>query len=111
MGLVPAISPFISLLLRKLNKTYQEMSDELVESIHKQFTKKSNSFHSMIQDSIGSRFIESYLYVCNTDLLVSYYLEEHIITNIVAYSKHIYANYPIQMLVKYRIHSDSQVIS
>ncbi|CAF0712043.1 unnamed protein product [Brachionus calyciflorus] len=101
-GLVAAVSPFTSLLLRKLATSYPDKSSETLEKIHKQFVKKPNSFNSMIQDSIGSRFIESFLLACPSELL-KVYLDENLLPNIVTYSKHIYANYPIQTLVKYRM--------
>lgn len=109
IGLIPSVSPSISLLLRKLSTTYPDISSNVIDAIHKQFVKKSNSFHTMIQDSIGSRFIESFLYSCPIDLLVDYYLNEHITPNIVSYSKHIYANYPIQTLVKHRLKSEPKL--
>lgn len=96
--------------MRKLNGIYSEISSDLIQTIHKQFEKKSSSFHSMIQDSIGSRFIESFLLVAPTDLLANYYLEKHIIPNIVAYSRHTYANYPIQTLLKHRLEHEPEVI-
>lgn len=102
------MSPFLSLLLRKLSLSYPEQNEETIELIHKQFTKKPNSFNTMIQDSIGSRFIESFLFA-STDEILEHYLENNLIPNIVQYSKHIYANYSIQTLVKHRMHSDSQV--
>jgi hypothetical protein len=109
IGLVPSVSPCISLLLRKLYTTYADDSVSILESIHEQFVKKPNSFHSMIQDSIGSRFIESFLYTCPIDILTEFYLEQHLIPKIVLYSKHIYANYPIQALIKHRLDKDSKV--
>ena len=63
----------------------------------------------MIQDAVGSRFIESYLYACPTDLLVEFYINEHLVPNIVAYSKHIYANYSIQTLIKHRLHASPEI--
>jgi hypothetical protein len=80
-----------------------DVNDELINSIHEQFVKKSNSFHSVIKDSIGSRFAESFLLCCKTDLLVEHYLNAHLLPNLVDYAKHIYANYSIQTLVKHRV--------
>jgi hypothetical protein len=102
-SLVPNVSPFLSLLLRKLFLTYEDTCAQVVEKIHANFLKKPNSFHSMIQDSIGSRFIESYLFSCQADLLIDHYLSEHLIPNICFYSKHVYANYAIQALIKHRL--------
>jgi hypothetical protein len=82
---------------------------QIIKTIHKQFVKKPNSFQAMIQDAIGSRFIESFLYVCDGDLLIDHYLETLIIPNLVTYVNHIYANYPIQALLKHRIESESRV--
>jgi hypothetical protein len=109
IGLVPSVSPCVSLLIRKLYLTYPESSVEILTHIHEQFVKKPNSFHSMIQDAIGSRFIESFLYACPSNILCEFYLEQHLIPKVVIYSKHIYANYPIQALIKYRLEKDSQV--
>lgn len=109
-GLIPAVSPCLSLFMRKLYDCYPVASAELIESIHKQFVKKSSSFHSMIQDSIGSRFIESYLYCCPIELLHNYYLETHLLPNITMYCNHIYANYPIQSLIKYRLESETKLV-
>ena len=36
-------------------------------------------------------------------------MNEHIIPNIVVYCKHIYANYPIQTLVKHRLKIEPKV--
>ncbi len=108
---MPSIAPCISLLLRKLHGSYPELSADLTQVIHKQFEKKPASFHSMIQDSIGSRFIETFLYVAPVDLLTEYYLQKNILPNIVAYSKHTYANYPIQTLVKHRLEHEPEVFS
>ena len=105
----PSRSPCVSLLLRKLNTSYSEITTELVNKIHEQFEKKSSSFHSMIQDAIGSRFIETYLFIAPANLLVDHYFEKHILTNLVAYSKHIYANYPIQALLKYRLENEPEL--
>ena len=110
IGLVAAVAPFISLLLRKLAGTHPDKCVEVIEKVHKQFVKKPNSFHSMIQDAIGSRFIESFLLVTNSECL-NIYLENNILPNIVAYSKHIYANYPIQTLVKYRMENEPVLAS
>ncbi len=109
IGLLPSVAPCISLLLRKLNTSYSEISNDLIQVIHKQFEKKSSSFHSMIQDSIGSRFIETFLFVAPADLVVDYYFDKHILPNIVSYSKHTYANYPIQTLVKHRLEHEPKV--
>ena len=109
IGLVPSVSPCLSLLLRKLSTTYPKACADVVGNIHAQFVKKPNSFHSMIQDAIGSRFIESFLYACPVDLLVEFYLEQHLIPKIVVYAKHIYANYPVQTLIKYRLEKEPQV--
>ncbi len=95
--------------MRKLYTSYPEISSELINSIHKQFVKKSSSFHSMIQDSIGSRFIESFLCCCPSDLLADYYLEKHILPNLVSYCKHTYANYSIQSLIKHRLELEPKV--
>lgn len=108
LGLIPAVSPFVSLLVQKLKSTYEELSTKMINSIHGQFLKKPNSFQAMIQDAVGSRFIESYLLACHADLL-THYLDEHIIPNVVKYCKHIYANYPIQSLIKYRMATESEV--
>jgi hypothetical protein len=53
IGLVASVSPSISLLLRKLSTSYTDLCNDVIANIHKQFVKKPNSFHSMIQDSIG----------------------------------------------------------
>lgn len=108
LGLSATISPFISLLMRKIYTTHPKLSLKLNRSIHEQFNKKTSSFHSLIQDAVGSRFIESFLYSCNWDIL-NQYLEKHLIPNIVNYSKHIYANYPIQALIKFKIDQEPQV--
>ncbi len=80
-GLLPAVSPCLTLLMRKLYASYPVASAELTQKLHSQFVKKASAFHSMIHDSIGSRFIESYLFTCPGDLLESYYLKEHLIEN------------------------------
>ena len=103
------MSPCISLLLRKLYATYPNDSANVINSIHETFVKKPNSFKSMIQDSVGSRFIECYLYTCPTDLLVEFYINEHLVPNIVAFSKQIYANYSIQTLIKHRLHASPEI--
>ncbi len=95
--------------MRKLYVCYPELSADLINSIHKQFVKKSSSFHSMIQDSIGSRFIESFLCCCPSELLIEYYLEKHLLPNLITYCKHTYANYSIQSLLKYRLESEPKV--
>jgi len=108
-GLLPAVSPCISLLMRKLYMSYPKESAELSKSLHKQFVKKASSFHSMIQDSIGSRFIESFLFTCPIDLLEDYYLSEHVLPNITMYCKHTYANYSVQSLLKYRLEHEPKL--
>lgn len=95
--------------MRKLVLSSAKKASKCLVKIHEQIAKKANSFNSMIQDAIGSRFIESFLYCCPVDILVDHYLNEHIIPNIVTYSKHIYANYPIQTLLKHRLQNDHQV--
>ena len=107
--MIPSVSPSISLLLRKLYTAYPNECVKVINSIHQTFVKKPNSFKSMIQDSIGSRFIESYLYACPADLLVEFYINEHLAPNIVTYAKHIYANYPVQTLIKHRLHSSPEI--
>ena len=107
-GLDAEVSPFISLLLRKMFALFPDKCSSIIEKIHRQFAKKPNSFNSMIQDSKGSRFIESFLLSCHSEIL-TIYLNENILPNIVTYSKHIYANYPIQALIKYRMHSEDIV--
>ncbi len=102
-------SPLLSLILRKLAVTYPEQCGEIINVIHKQFLKKSNSFHSMIQDAVGSRFVESFLFACPIDLLVDHYLEKLINPNLVAYVNHVYANYPIQTLLKHRTANEPRV--
>lgn len=108
IGLDAELSPFISLLLRKLYTNYSDKCSSIIEKIHKQFVKKSNSFNSMIQDAKGSRFIESFLLASQSEML-TFYLNENILPNIVTYSKHIYANYPIQTLIKHRMHNEPAV--
>ena len=95
--------------MRKLYSSYPKASSDLINKIHLQFVKKASSFHSMIQDSIGSRFIESFLLCCPTELLVDYYLEKHLIPNVTAYCKHTYANYSVQSLLKYRLQTEPKV--
>jgi hypothetical protein len=95
--------------MRKLYGSYPEESAELSQTIHNQFVKKASSFSAMIQDSIGSRFIESFLYTCPIDLLHDYYLETHLLPNLTTYCKHIYANYSIQSLIKYRLITEPKV--
>ena len=108
--MVTSVSPLISLILRKLSTTYPELVSEVVDLIHMQFVKKPNSFHSMIQDGVGSRFIESFLFACPGDLLVDYYLENLILPNLLTYANHIYANYPLQALLKHRFQTEPRVI-
>lgn len=105
----PSKSQCASLLLRKLNSSYSDISANLVAKIHEQFEKKASSFHSMIQDSIGSRFIETYLLIAPSDLLKDYYFEKHLLPNLIVYSKHIYANYPVQTLLKYRLENEPEL--
>jgi hypothetical protein len=63
----------------------------------------------MIQDAVGSRFIESFLFACPADLLVDHYFEKLIQPNLVTYVNHSYANYPIQMLLKHRVAAEPRV--
>ncbi len=81
-GLLPAVSPCLTLLMRKLYASYPVASAELSQRLHGQFVKKASAFHSMVHDSIGSRFIETYLYTCPGELLENYYLKEHLLENV-----------------------------
>lgn len=109
LGLQPTMSPCVSLLMRKFYLTNEKKAKKVLTKVHEQLSKKANSFGSMIQDSIGSRFIESFLFACPIDILVEHYLNELILPNLVNYSKHIYANYPIQTLIKHRLASSSEL--
>ena len=71
----------------------------LVDLINESLNKKSNAFHSMIQDAIGSRFIETFLY-CASNEIKDIFINQNIVPNITVYCKHIYANYVIQTLLK-----------
>lgn len=108
MGLAATVSPFVGLLTRKLSTTYPDASRKHVKWIHEQFVKKPNSLGSMIQDAVGSRFVESFLFACTGDTL-AHYLDTHLVPNCVTYARHIYANYPVQTLLKFKIDSEPQV--
>lgn len=71
----------------------------LVDAIHKNLSEKTNAFHSMIQDAIGSRFLETFLY-CASNEIKGVYIANNIVPNVACYCKHIYANYVIQTLLK-----------
>ncbi len=71
----------------------------LVDLINENLNKKASAFHSMIQDAIGSRFIETFLF-CASNEIKQQYLTKNIVPCIVCYSKHIYANYVIQTLLR-----------
>lgn len=104
-----AVSPFLGLLTRKLATTYPDACGKKhVKSIHDQFAKKPNSFASMIQDAVGSRFVESFLYACSGGTL-EHYVDTWLVPNCVAYTRHIYANYPVQTLIKFKIDHEPQV--
>ena len=93
--------------MRKLNSydKYSKSSTVLVDLIHKNLSEKTNAFHSMIQDAIGSRFLETFLY-CASDEIKSIYIKNNLVPNIPLYSKHVYANYVIQTLLKTMENSD-----
>ncbi|RNA19736.1 nucleolar 9 [Brachionus plicatilis] len=109
IGLDAEVSPFISLLLRKMFTNFPDKCSSIIDKIHKQFAKKPNSFHSMIQDAKGSRFIESFLLSSHSEIL-TIYLNDNILPNVVTYSKHIYANYPIQTLIKHRMEKEQVLV-
>jgi hypothetical protein len=81
----------------------------LVDMIHNKLSEKTNAFHSMIQDAIGSRFLETFLY-CATDEIKTIYIRNNIVPNISLYSKHVYANYVIQTLLKTMDNSEGVLI-
>lgn len=108
LGLSATVSPFLALLTRKLYANHPDVSAKHVRSIHAQFVKKPNSFQSMIQDAVGSRFVESFLFACTDDTL-THYLDTFLVPNCVTYARHIYANYPVQTLLKFKIDVEPQV--
>lgn len=107
MTLINYKSPMIILFMHNLNSIYPELSEELIKSIHKKMKIKENSFHSMIQDVVGSRFIEAFLCLCNSKIR-EHYFEKFLLPNISAYSVHLYANYVLQSLLR-SLNDDTQV--
>lgn len=99
MALIKCVSPFLSLLMHKLSFKYEGECVKLVELVDKQLKKKQSAFHSMIQDPIGSRFIETFLCLASSEIC-QHYFDKFIFENSVAYCKHIYANPVIQSLLK-----------
>lgn len=108
LGLGASVSPFVAALTRKLAVAHPDLALKHVKCINAQFVKKPNSFGSMLQDAVGSRFVEAFLFAATGDTL-KHYLDEFLVPNCVAYARHVYANYPIQTLIKFKIDTEPQV--
>lgn len=102
-------SPFLGLLMRKLVKNNSKQLEKIVNLIHTQLEAKTSSFHTMIQDAVGSRFIETFLY-CAQNEIKAIYIDNFLLPKIVAYSNHVYANYIIQTLLK-SMQNDNNLVS